>query len=454
MFDLYYADIDQLLSKEAMYQSKVIEQALILYPVSSADEMHKVHQYYLHGKVSKTMKELRKLRKDLVHENVFLLPDNLYFRNSKWVSLRSHSPYWMESIMTWNYFNSTQLCSLNDNDIPMVDLPQEYKMATERVINFIAEQLNEEDDIWSSQYRLYDAFIKHDPFVGDEYAMRITLFKHEGEGKELVANVLLPFEEPGLLKWQMWSEIWDNIEMYVVVHVGIHESLYMELFLNMYKKVVIDTGLPINLLLYACSHDNLGISFMIEDFQKQHPSNNIELLTNYNSTKCVATGSYELAARKLKPKDVMVLVSTTTILTWQFFHHCAMHVIHGKQAYVPIPFQYYHDRMQPQPFPSQSVHTDVGYWNAEDFQTVAIYAMDYDEFREGQNFNKFIDKMLRRPNFEIIRAIDPSLGKLYSDVTCLSVDVEQEDCTPHPGVLGSRKQLGSVLYRNHKELLS
>ena len=356
---------------------------------------------------------------------------------------------------TWQYFNSSYLFLLHEHQ-PIVNLPLRVKTAVNTALEVVLKKAVASEsriDPVMPPYNLVDGFLIMDEAWGIEYLLCMSVTRPSSlKPVNYIANVFLPFQGPGMSMFRPVLNKPTQTVVNLIVPVPRHHSLLS--FLESFETECLKDNEAVNLHLVFFHHDE-PMAVKIKQIQHIYPDAHIKCheITGHNYSPSYA---YSYVASTLSENELMVFFDMSFYFTLEFFKHCRMNTVQGKQAFSPVLFAFYKPDLVNKYIqkPRQTLITsDSGFFLRYNYQVLALYKSDYTAVKgfsklkgTGSDDIKFVDRLLQSDIY-LMRALEPYLWKAYRARTCkgLRAAAKMSCMNSMADSIGSKKVLGSLV---------
>ena len=367
------------------------------------------------------------------------------------------SPYLPTTIYDftpWIYFDATTL--FPDQQVEpsyklkiKKNIRQELKQALTKAV----QRVNEQNGRPLKFKRLVNGWMRHNPFVGNEYIFDMHLTDGGRKVLSKRMNLVRPLGSNYITRKDS-VESGHYINMVVpLTNVG-HR---FEEFMQMYEELALVSAEKVRLILSVYGSDDIKfVGDILSRYRSKFPSAELQLIAGtgtFSRGRALHNGVAHLA-----PNELIFICDVDMKITSPFLERCRSNTILGKRVYFPEFFKLYNmdyvywNTGRPKYFHLKRAH---GHWAHYSFGMLCMYKADYssvggmDTNIEGwgdedvQFFNKVI-----RSRLDILRAPDTSLSHRWHEKLCpksLSPNQHKHCLSSQQENLADRKELARYI---------
>ncbi|XP_051997113.1 chondroitin sulfate synthase 2-like [Xyrauchen texanus] len=450
------------------------QNALTVYPVTSADLMYRLHKHFTEVELQRTYEEIEKLQSEIKNVSEVAVDGN---KSAMW-PIGIQPPFEPKSrfeVLRWDYFTEKHLFSCLDG-APKCQLSGADRDDVADVIKIAVAELNKKYSpvVKLSAPQLVNGYRRFDHTRGMEYTLDLQFqaMTESGHQKSIARRVHLvrPLSQVEIIPMPYVTE---GTRVQVLLPLTSYESHIALRFLDHFSTNLFETG----------ENAVLNLLFTYEPAEAQKVSTNdvfAEVKTKvavverrYPSVKVswigIKTESpgvlriLDIVSRKHPVDTLFLLVTSDTVLNLEFLNRCRMNAISGLQAFFPIHFQDFDPRVaypEQTPPASPDLVREAGHFDRYTFEEACFYNSDYMTSRtrmpgDLQENEELLDSLdlydvfLQYSGLHVFRAVEPALRQAYRNHTCdprLNEDVFHRCLQSTLEGQGSRSQLAILIF--------
>lgn len=468
------------LSADYIARREIFSSLVSYHPLPSPGAMATLHQHYKHMQFTSLLDRVKTVQRQLTEVCGSATPistitsdcapslcpteSNKRADNLGGMIPSLSSPYLPTTIydfQPWVYFDATTL--FPDQSIyPSYklkirkDTRQELKQALTKAV----QRSSEHNGRPLKFKKLVDGWMRHNPFVGNEYIFDLLLVDGGRRVLSKRINLVLPLGTNYITRKDSTdSETYINM----VVPLTKVNQRFKE-FMVMYEELALATSEKVKLILSVYGHEDVDfVRNVVGSYRRKYPSAQMVILEGqgeFSRGRALHNGITHLA-----PNELIFICDVDMKIMTPFLERCRKNTIQGKRVYYPEFFKLYNmdyvywNEPRPQHVSLKRSH---GHWAYYSFGMLCMYKSDYntvggmDTNIEGwgdedvQFFNKVI-----RSRLEVLRAPDKSLSHRWHEKVCSKSlsQVQYKHClSSQQENLADRKELARYIQEKGVEI--
>ncbi|XP_076048148.1 chondroitin polymerizing factor [Oratosquilla oratoria] len=461
--------------------SLIVREAVTVSNVPEANDMYRLHLYYLQQDLKKANASLEAARQEIAQSQKSWVTDK---DNEAWPlgSAQPHKPHTRFDIVRWDTFNQTHIFLPNDftNAKPLMGADLKDIMS---VVNASASYLQTISGGFLQFHSLQYGHRKFDPTRGVDYVL--SLFFRDNVSGQLVSKKMeasRPLTQPELIPMPYVTES-NRIILVLPIHSS-EINKAME-YIERYEEECLE-GEGHTTLLLVLHQKPVGLSKTdtkdIYKALKNRAQESVQKLKDVDSKVSwviIKTSKdqisdfalVDLVVKKFPIDTLVYMTSLTAHVTNDFLNRVRMNTILGWQIFSAIPFTLYDpDIVEDQiVYEKMDVNRNTGHLDRYNFDHICFYVGDYLSVRRSlqETIPLFrSDKDLKRDHPEdyefglygmfvqvsdlhVLRAVEPALKLSYAAVECSGLESNerlQDFCVRRQEEsLGLRPQLSKLI---------
>ncbi|XP_030638164.1 chondroitin sulfate synthase 2 [Chanos chanos] len=458
--------------------SRDFQDALTVYPVTSPEQMYRLHKRFTHIELQRTYREIEKLQAEIRNVSEVAADGN---RSALW-PVGIPPPFEPKSrfeVLRWDYFTEDTLFSCVDGSPKCPLLGADRDDVTD-VIKAAVDELNSKYSpvLQLSDPRLVNGYRRFDPTRGMEYTLDLQLnaVTESGHGRAIAKRVHLvrPLSQIEIIPMPYVTEA---TRVHVVLLVNSADRTVALRFLEHYAANLFEMG-ENAVLTFLFTYDPVEaqqvgkndvfaeIKAKIAAYERKYPNVKVPWISVKTESPGVVR-VLDIISRKHPVDTLFLLVTPDTVLNTEFLNRCRMNAISGWQAFFPIHFQdfnpevAYHDQAPPA---TPDLIREAGHFDRNSFEEACFYNADYMAARnrmsadaqENEDLLESLDVydvFVRYSGLHVFRAVEPALHQRYRNRTCdprLSEDAFHRCVQSTLEGLGSRSQLAMLMFEQEQ----
>ncbi|XP_026789393.3 chondroitin sulfate synthase 2 [Pangasianodon hypophthalmus] len=459
-------------------ESPDFQNALSVHPVSSPEQMYRLHRYFTERELQKTYEEIKKLQAEIKNISHLAVDGN---RSAAW-PVGVPPPFEPKSrfeVLRWDYFTEEQLFSCADGS-PKCQLSGADRADVDDVINVAVAELNKKYSpvLQLSSPQLVNGYRRFDPTRGMEYTLDLQLRAETESGSgQLVSrrvHLLRPLSRVEIIPMPYVTEA---TRVHILLPLTSADRTTAVQFLDRCASGLFEPAenaiLSFLFLYEPAEAQKVGtddvfaeVKAKVAAIERRFPNVKVPWI----SVKTENPGLLrvlDVVSRK-HPADTLFLLATAdTALNSEFLNRCRMNAISGWQVFFPIHFQNFNPRVA---YPDQALPTatdlvrEAGHFDRYSFEEACFYNGDYMTARARMDADAHEDEELlesldtydvfvRYSGLHVFRAVEPALRQEYRNHTCdarLSEDIFHRCLQSKRESIGSRSQLAMLMFEQEQ----
>ena len=367
-------------------------------------------------------------------------------------------PYQSSSIhdyLPWEYFNSKTIYrdqSIQPNYSLRLkrNVEKELDQALTQAVQKISEGLRKPVKF----KKLVNGWVRHDPFVGNEYIIDY-IFTY---GKAVIskrAHLVRPLARNYIsLKHEFVNSITVNIVMPIN---GVIQRF--KKFMSMYEDLVFIPKRNVNLVLSVYGHEDvIEVNNTLAEYRVKYKHAHVMVVEGkgeFSRSKAV-----HLGLSQLLPNDLVFICDVDIVIASSFLDRCRSNTIQSSRVYFPEVFKQYNMDYVYWDWRRTNLHSrisrETGYWAYFAFGMFCIYKSDYDSVGGmetnmtgwGDEDVSFFQKILLK-GVQVMRAPDVGLSHHWHPKHCAKTlsTTQYEKCQYSMGEdLADKRELARFVY--------
>ncbi|XP_062852899.1 chondroitin sulfate synthase 2 isoform X1 [Trichomycterus rosablanca] len=458
--------------------SQGFQDALSVHPVSSPEQIYRLHRYFAERELQKTYEEIKKLQEEIKNISRIAADGK---RSALWpVGVQPpFEPKNRFEVLRWDYFTEEQLFSCTDG-APKCPLSGADRADVADVIQVAVAELSKRYSpaLELTVPRLVNGYRRFDPTRGMEYTLDLQLRAETKSGsREMVTrrvHLVRPLSRVEIIPMPYVTEA---MRVHILLPLTCADRSAALEFLersasNLFEPT--ENAVLSLLFLYEPGEaQKLGTDDIFADvkakvsaLERRFPN----LKVPWISMKTENPGLLrvlDVVSRKHPADTLFLLVTADTMLNSEFLNRCRMNAISGWQVFFPVHFQNYDPQVA---YPNQTAPTvpelsrEAGHFDRHAFQEACFYNGDYvfargrmdSEIREDEDLLESLDVydvFVRYSGLHVFRAVEPALCQEYRNRKCdprLSEDVFHRCLQSKHESVGSRSQLAMLMFEQEQ----
>lgn len=374
------------------------------------------------------------------------------------------SPYLPTTIydyQPWVYFDSMTLYTGQQADPSYrLKIKKNWRQELQKALTKAVQKTSEHHGRPLKFKRLVNGWVRHSPFLGNEYIIDLLLMDGGRKVFSKRVNLVRPLGTNYITrKDNADSDTFINM----VVPLTKVNQRFKE-FMVMYEELVLIANERVNLILSVYGEEDVRfVSNVVESYHSKYPSAHMAIVEGkgqFSRSKALHT-----AITHLESDQLIFVCDVDMKVTPPFLERCRRNTIQGKRVYYPEFFKLYNmDYVywnQPRP-KHVSLKRANGHWAYYSFGMLCIYKSDYlavggmDTNIEGwgEEDVQFFSKVIRS-RLDVLRAPDKSLSHRWHEKHCaknLSSKQYKHCLSSQQENLADRKELARYIQEKGVEI--
>ncbi|KAF7711268.1 chondroitin sulfate synthase 2 [Silurus meridionalis] len=459
-------------------ESPDFQDALSVYPVSSPDQMYRLHRYFTERELEKTHEEIKKLQEEIKNISHLAVDGN---RTTAWPIgvAPPFEPKTRFEVLRWDYFTEEQLFSCADG-APKCQLSGADRADVNDVIKVAVDELNKKYSpvLQLSTPQLINGYRRFDPTRGMEYTLDLQLRAETESGSgQLVSrrvHLLRPLSRVEIIPMPYVTE---GTRVHVLLPLTSADQNAAVRFLDRCASGLFEPAenaiLSFLFLYDPAEAQKVGTADVFADVkakvtatERRFPNVKVPWI----SVKTENPGLLrvlDVVSRK-HPADTLFLLATAdTAINSEFLNRCRMNAISGWQVFFPVHFQDFNPKVaypDEDPPAATDLVREAGHFDRYFYGEACFYNGDYmsarsrmeADAREDEDLLESLDTydvFVRYSGLHVFRAVEPALRQEYRNHTCdarLSEDSFHRCLQSKRESMGSRSQLAMLMFKQEQ----
>ncbi|KAI5613549.1 chondroitin sulfate synthase 2 [Silurus asotus] len=459
-------------------ESPDFQDALSVYPVSSPDQMYRLHRYFTERELEKTHEEIKKLQEEIKNISHLAVDGN---RSTAWPIgvAPPFEPKTRFEVLRWDYFTEEQLFSCADG-APKCQLSGADRADVNDVIKVAVDELNKKYSpvLQLSTPQLINGYRRFDPTRGMEYTLDLQLRAETESGSgQLVSrrvHLLRPLSRVEIIPMPYVTE---GTRVHVLLPLTSADQNAAVRFLDRCASGLFEPAenaiLSFLFLYDPAEAQKVGTVDVFADVkakvtatERRFPNVKVPWI----SVKTENPGLLrvlDVVSRK-HPADTLFLLATAdTAINSEFLNRCRMNAISGWQVFFPVHFQDFNPKVaypDEDPPAATDLVREAGHFDRYFYGEACFYNGDYmsarsrmeADAREDEDLLESLDTydvFVRYSGLHVFRAVEPALRQEYRNHTCdarLSEDSFHRCLQSKRESMGSRSQLAMLMFKQEQ----
>ena len=444
------ADQIDISSRLLQTQNKLFSFLLTYSPLRQTKDMYILHHHYKKTQLMAAMEKTKNLQQEVKEVCMSLDPsfsstkdcnssnfpsqvDQSHHQSSakclpNGVIPSVPEPYHPRSIydyLPWEYFDSKTI--YRDKDVQpnynlkiKRDVENELQQALNQAMQKTVEELGQRVKF----KKLVNGWVRHDPFVGNEYIIDY-LFTY---GKEVIskrAHLVRPLARNYI---SLKDEFVDSKTVNIVMPInGVNQRFTK--FMSMYENLVFLPRKNVNLVLSVYGHeDTIEVNNTLARYRVKYKHAHVTVVEGKGEFS--RSKALHLGMSQLLPNDLVFICDVDMVITSSFLDRCRSNAVQSSRVYFPEVFKQYNmdyvywDSKKPS-HQHSIISRATGYWAYFAFGMFCIYKSDYDSVG-GMDTNitgwgdedvSFFQSVLKK-GLQVMRAPDVGLSHQWHPKYC------------------------------------
>lgn len=337
------------------------------------------------------------------------------------------SPYLPTTIYdfkSWIYFDALTIFP-DQSTYPSYRLKMKRNVRQElkQVLTKAVQKINEHHGRPLRFKKLVNGWLRHDPFVGNQYIFDLQLV----DGGRKIISKRIHLVRPLASNYITQKDSTDSETLINMIVPLTRVNQRFKEFMSMYEELALTTSEKVKLILSVYGQEDVKfVTNIVGKYRSKYPLAQISIMEG--SGEFSRGRALHNAISHLASGELIFVCDVDMQVMFPFLNRCRRNTIQGKRVYYPEFFKLYNmDYVYwNQPHPRHvTVKRSHGHWAYYSFGMLCIYKSDYsnvggmDTNIEGwgdedvQFFNKVI-----RSRLEVLRAPDKGLSHRWHDKTC------------------------------------
>lgn len=459
----------QPLTADYISNREIFSSLINYHPVPSLGAMATLHQYYKHLEFTSLLDRLKSVQRQLVDVCGSITPISTVSENCV-PSLVSEkqtdnsgavgslsAPYLPTTIydfQPWVYFDSTTIFP-DQNNYPSykMKLRKNTRQELKQVLTKAVQRSSEQNGRALKFKKLVNGWMRHNPFIGNEYIFDILLV--DGARKVVSRRINLVRPLGSNLITRKDSMVTETPINMIVPLTNVNQRF--KEFMSMYEKLALTSSERVRLVLSVYGEEDIRlVRSVVEEYHRKYPSAQMTVVEG--SGKFSRGRALHGAVAHLAPKELIFFCDVDMKIRSEFLERCRRNTIQGKRVYYPEFFKLYNmDYVywnMPRP-KYVSLKRSHGHWAYYSFGMLCMYKSDYSTVGGmdtkidgwGDEDVQFFNKVLKS-RLDVLRAPDTSLSHRWHDKFCskgLSPEQYKHCLSSQQENLADRKELAHYI---------
>ena len=336
---------------------------------------------------------------------------------------KSYHPRSIYDYLPWEYFNSKTI--YRDQSIQpnySLRLKRNVKRELQQALTQAVQKTAEGLERHIKFTKLVNGWVRHDPFVGNEYILDY-LFT---DGKELIskrAHLVRPLARNYI---SLEDEYVDYVTVNIVMPInGVIQRL--KKFMSMYEDLVFIPKRKVNLVLSVYGQEDvIEVNNILAEYRVKYKHAHVMVVEGKGEFS--RSKALHLGLSQLLPNDLVFICDVDMVIAPSFLDRCRSNAIEKSRVYFPEFFKLYNmdyvfwNRTKSS---HSRISRETGHWNYYSFGMVCIYKSDYDSVGGmdtditgwGDEDVSFFHKILKK-RLQVMRAPDVGLSHHWHPKHC------------------------------------